>query len=132
MLDDNHERGACDQRESGACAERNGGAERRPQHAEHDARGERAQAEDRVVDTKRQAPARDRREIGNKRLLCPLGETEVEAVDQKPATGVLAMNSRRQTRHTPRRRPASRRDHRAPPDTIGPAAATTDTDALTT
>ena len=68
-----------------ARAERSRGAERVPEEAEEEARGERAKPRHRVVNAERKAAPVGRREIGNQGLLGAFGKAEVEAIEQKPA-----------------------------------------------
>ena len=55
-----------------------------PNESKHDARDQRADTSDGVVDAKRHALLRRRREIGDKRTLGALDASVVHAVDQKP------------------------------------------------
>ena len=59
------------------------GRDARPDDAEEQARGERADAERRVVDTERGAARVRRREVGNPRLLHPFGQAEVQTVGEE-------------------------------------------------
>ncbi len=74
-----------DERERRADAERHRRAEELPQHAEHDAGRQRADAAHRVVDAERRPALRRRREVGDERLLGPFRKPEIEAIDDEPA-----------------------------------------------
>jgi TolB-like protein/tRNA A-37 threonylcarbamoyl transferase component Bud32 len=76
------------ERQRGADREGDRGAEAVPEDAEEEGGGEGAEAEGQVVPAEGGAAAVGRHEVGDQRLLDPLGQAEVDAVDREQRPGL--------------------------------------------